>query len=104
MSKIYNIANRQCVLKEASWWEVVSLLADGFEDSIGDRRKKRLCFHIESDDYFGTVATIIDLMVQDTKVSNEYRWKILQRLRDDLLFLQKNYRICRKIKREPKVK
>ncbi|MCK5510351.1 hypothetical protein KAI65_02295 [Candidatus Parcubacteria bacterium] len=50
-------------------------------------RKKRLKFHIENNDYFGTLATVLDLIRQSK--NNE----ALKNIRDDLVYLQKNYSI-----------
>lgn len=64
--------------------------------------------HIKAGDYFGTLATILDLMRQtaDTAVgrptSNQSvveRSEQMKELKDDLIFLQENYRIIKKTKR-----
>jgi hypothetical protein len=52
-------------------------------------------FHIESNDYFGTIATVLDLLRQDMS-RRGYTQKddeTLQRLRDELLILQSRFRI-----------
>jgi hypothetical protein len=62
-------------------------------------KHKSLKFHIKSDDYFGTLATIISLIKQDFEV-NLYFDKyieVLDNVEKDLIFLQKNYFI--KLKR-----
>jgi hypothetical protein len=54
-------------------------------------------FHVENDDYFGTIASILSLIKQqmkkdsgsDTATFN----KVIDNLENDLLFLQKNYQI-----------
>jgi hypothetical protein len=52
-------------------------------------------FHIQSDDYFGTMATILSLLEEQIKkdgVKNSPVWRrTLKNLQTDLLFLQKNY-------------
>ena len=51
-------------------------------------------FHIENSDYFGTVATILDLVSQDLRKNGQNRnAEILQRLRDNLVYLQRSHRI-----------
>ena len=54
-------------------------------------------FHIKSDDYFGTMATILGLLKQQIKNSDVKNVAILKKTLDnlekDLMFLQKNYRI-----------
>ena len=50
-------------------------------------REKRLKFHIENNDYFGTLATVLDLIRQSKNN------KTLKNIRDDLVYLQKNYSI-----------
>ena len=50
---------------------------------------KNLEFHVESQDYFGTLATIISLARQTKR-------KVDPRVIDDLMFLQENYKIVKK--------
>jgi hypothetical protein len=51
-------------------------------------------FHIEKNDYFGTLATVIDLVSQDLQKNGQNRnAEILQRLRDNLVYLQRSHRI-----------
>ncbi len=53
-------------------------------------------FHVASDDYFGSLATVIELIKQElAKDSPDYN-KIkasFARLKDDLLLLQERYKI-----------
>lgn len=53
--------------------------------------KKSLKFHIKSDDYFGTLATILSLWQQEKK----YPEKDVEETIEDLLFLQKEYKIVK---------
>ena len=66
---------------------IVHLLRD--QDSVK--------FHIHSDDYFGTIATVLDLIKQqikkDGRTDAAVLNKTLKNLRDDLMFLQNNYEI-----------
>ena len=51
-------------------------------------------FHIEKNDYFGTLAAVIDLVSQDLQKNGQNRnAEILQRLRDNLVYLQRSHRI-----------
>jgi hypothetical protein len=67
-------------------------------------------FHVESDDYFGTVATILKLMqynLRDAikKTPKEERVLIEQtfkNLGEDLIILQNNYQIKAKTKKNQK--
>ena len=53
-------------------------------------------FHIEENDYFGTLATVIDLVSQDLQKNGQNRnAEILQRLRDNLVYLQHSHRIAK---------
>ena len=64
---------------------------------IFDRREervKKLKYHIQTGDYFGTLATVLDLMNQTSEKTS----KKVQEIKKDLLLLQKNYKIVRKIK------
>ncbi|MCK5062161.1 hypothetical protein KAR28_06485 [Candidatus Parcubacteria bacterium] len=55
-------------------------------------RIKRLKFHIKNNDYFGTLATVLDLVRQSKNN------KALKNIKDDLIHLQDNYCINKKIK------
>jgi hypothetical protein len=66
-------------------------------------RKQQIQFHIKSSDYFGTLATVIDLMQQslqkdleETIKRKRTRIKTLNNLKNDLIFLQNNYQITKK--------
>jgi hypothetical protein len=53
-----------------------------------------LQFHINENDYFGTLATVLDQVSQDLrKTGNRRTAKTLQRQIDGLMYLQKGYRI-----------
>ena len=66
------------------------------------RDESSVKFHVQNDDYFGTIATILSLIKQrlaqakpaspKTKVMTE----TLANLEKDLMFLQKNYEIQEK--------
>lgn len=59
-------------------------------------RNKNIKFHIRSGDYFGTLATVIDLVRQERKKIEGRQNKILKKLKDDLVYLQKNHKIVEK--------
>jgi hypothetical protein len=51
-------------------------------------------FHIKQNDYFGTLATVLDQVAQDLRKQKLKRHAAtLQRLCDNLTHLQSNYRI-----------
>lgn len=57
---------------------------------------QKIDFHVKNDDYFGTLATILDLMGQEkTNPKNRYA-DIMKKLKQNLLYLQKNYKIVKK--------
>ncbi|MDA3839919.1 MAG: hypothetical protein PF572_02415 [Patescibacteria group bacterium] len=59
--------------------------------------KKNLQFHIESDDYFGTLATVIDLVRQNLNPFKQKQEKSTLEVKvEELIYLQKNYRIVKK--------
>jgi hypothetical protein len=61
--------------------------------------KKSVNFHVQENDYFGTLATIMELMNQDDILENKKELKkILGRLKKDLLYLQENFVIHNKKK------
>ena len=59
--------------------------------------KKSLEFHIKSNDYFGTIATVLNLISQDLnkKVINKNHVKVLNSLSRDLMSLQSKYKIVK---------
>ncbi len=64
--------------------------------------------HIKSGDYFGTIATILNLLKEEIKKEYHPRTKILEKtLRDlekDFVFLQNNYQIKSKLNPKSKTK
>jgi len=60
---------------------------------------KNLLFHIESQDYFGTLATVLSLVRQNGE-GQEVNDEVLAKAEHDLLFLQNNYDIVAKAKAE----
>jgi len=65
---------------------------------IDEERERidNLLNHIEADDYFGSLATIIDLIRQEMKKTNQELRETLHNLKDDLLYLQERYKIVKK--------
>ena len=58
--------------------------------------RQSLQFHIEANDYFGTLATVLDLVSQDLRNKGHHsNAETLGRLRDDLMYLQNRYCIRR---------
>lgn len=57
--------------------------------------KKSIKFHIKSEDYFGTLATILSLIKQ-TSILEKNNKKILSKLEKDLIYLQEEYKIIKK--------
>ena len=56
--------------------------------------KKSLKFHIQANDYFGALATVLDLVGQDLRRKGDHSHAMtLRRLRDGLMYLQQGYRI-----------
>lgn len=62
------------------------------------KRIKSLKFHIDSNDYFASLATIIDLLQQNIKEGNlsEANYEIIEKIKGDLIYLQENYLIIKK--------
>jgi len=63
--------------------------------------KNRLEKHIEQDDYFGTLATVLNMARQTLEKDmrgpkKNWHIKLLQSLEEDLMFLQENYKIDKK--------
>ena len=63
-------------------------------------------FHVENNDYFGTIAAVLSLIKEEIKKSKQSDLptfnKVLNNLEEELLFLQKNYQINPKSKKKNK--
>ncbi len=72
--------------------------------SVKDESSVR--FHVDNDDYFGTIATVLSLIKQQIKRGEcdnaPLIEKTLKNLEKDLLFLQQNYQINPKTKNKNK--
>lgn len=55
---------------------------------------KSIKFHIKSNDYFGTLATILNLLHQKEFIGDKD--KILRGKVKELIYLQQNYKIMKK--------
>ena len=62
---------------------------------INKKRRNALESHILVDDYFGTLATVLDLLRQEPKIRTKEA-ATLEWLRDDLLYLQENYQVTKR--------
>ena len=59
--------------------------------------KESLEFHIKSDDYFGTLATVLDLIKQQIFGDKKNKLKsAIESKVSELIYLQNNYRIIKK--------
>lgn len=54
------------------------------------RDQKSVQFHVEANDYFGTLASVIELLEQKPEL---IKHPALKEIKKDLLILQKNYKI-----------
>ncbi len=65
---------------------------------MADMENKRVDFHIEAGDYFGTLATALDLIRQhaDGEGWDAAASATMARLREDLMYLQRTHNIERK--------
>lgn len=61
------------------------------EKDCGSKRIRNLENHIKAGDYFGTLATIIDFIHLD-----EDKYEHLDKIKNDLIYLQDNYKISPK--------
>lgn len=93
MNDSYALRSRPLLTKPAYG---VSFLRDPSPED----RKRTIDFHADSNDYFGTLATIMGLMA-DALASGDASARVrcvktLTELREDLIYLQKSYTIDRK--------
>jgi len=63
--------------------------------------KKQLEKHIEQDNYFSTLATVLNMARQTLEKDmrgpkKNWHIKLLQSLEEDLMYLQENYKIDKK--------
>jgi hypothetical protein len=59
-------------------------------------KKEKIEFRIKSDDYFGNLAAVLDLLSQDLERLGYQKQKdILVGLKEELLYLQEGYRIVK---------
>ena len=59
--------------------------------------KESLEFHVKSDDYFGTLATVLDLIKQQIFGDKKNKLKsAIESKVSELMYLQKNYQIVKK--------
>ena len=64
-------------------------------------RRKQMESHIRMDDYFSTLATVLDLLRQEmekSKTKNGKHCVLLKQLIADLVYLQERYKIIEKYK------
>ncbi len=59
-------------------------------------RESELDFHAQADDYFVTLATIINLLREQLLSNADRHNKIMERTIKDLIYLQKHYRLTKK--------
>ena len=69
-------------------------------EALPEQRKQNIDFHVQSQDYFGTLATIMSLMADALSSGDaearERCIKTLSELREDLEYLQKTHTIERR--------
>lgn len=62
-------------------------------DIIAKKRIKNLEFHVAQNDYFGTLATSLNLLLE---CNDKKQKEFLRKYTDDLVYLQKLYKIIKK--------
>lgn len=63
---------------------------------VEDGTNSSLKFHISSGDYFGTLASILHLLMDEKIAYNSRHKEALKNIADDLVYLQRNYRIIKR--------
>ncbi len=65
---------------------------------VNDKPRDNLLFHIEKDDYFGTLATVLSLAREELagKKISEWQTAMLEKETGNLMYLQKKYKIVPK--------
>ncbi|HEU0085413.1 MAG TPA: hypothetical protein VFQ59_00420 [Candidatus Paceibacterota bacterium] len=79
------------------YWMVEDKPEKKYSRSLPEAREN-LLFHISSDDYFGTLATSLNLLKQSLEDGRNFEIgkKSLAHSVDDLMYLQRNYKITKK--------
>ena len=91
--KKYSFANLDLVFPSAF---PTQFLRDEDQKMSESERMEDIRFHIKNDDYFVTLATVIDLMLQEKTKYEKRQNELLEKLRDELLLLQKKCNIVHK--------
>ncbi|MBU1046479.1 hypothetical protein KKH36_01715 [Patescibacteria group bacterium] len=102
---IYNAKNKDLIISDeiSHTYADASLFVNDIDNLLD--RKKSIESHIEKGDYFGTLATILDLIEQITEKEikslniNKDKFKAIKqikKIKKDLIFIQKNYKILKK--------
>jgi len=60
------------------------------------QRRRNLEFQISQSTYFGTIATLLDIMRQEKRLCRKKQDIFLKNLKEDLIYLQENYKIVKK--------
>jgi hypothetical protein len=82
-----------CTDSEGYYWYVV-IVFEIDRHTLGMNEEASLQFHIEENDCFGTLATVLDLVSQDLqKKGHRSNAETLVHMRDRLMHLQQGYRI-----------
>ncbi len=80
----------------------IRLFSDSRHDKprlkVEEKQVRQVQFHVKSNDYFGTLATVLDLIrqsIEKERNTSKRRWYLgaIKSVVDDLMFLQKNYKI-----------
>ncbi|MCK5357928.1 MAG: hypothetical protein KAJ48_05990 [Elusimicrobiales bacterium] len=94
MDREYKITSTNAVVCDDCLYPLRELSLVIF-DGLDTKRIKELNFHAEQNDYFGTLATILNNLSGDDFSVNTMK-KVLSELRDDLEYMQDNYRLVKK--------
>jgi hypothetical protein len=62
------------------------------------QQRREIEWHIQAGDYFGTLATVLDLLRQlmDKQGYGRTEARLLAEVRDELVYLQENHRIVKR--------
>jgi len=67
-----------------------------FKDGLDSGRKKILNFHVKSNDYFGTLATLLYILYQDGDNLTKAQRRMLKNICTDLEYMQEDFQILNK--------
>lgn len=95
MNNLYKMTSNEIICCEEKYNHHLLFVCDKTEES-----NQKVESHVELDDYFGTLATIVHLITESEEEAlnsllkiHRRNQKFLREIKENLMFLHKNYKI-----------